>query len=440
MRLREGLEIGARHHLYIGGCDTVALAEEYGTPLYVVDEQYLRGMCRAFVDSVNAYAPGGRVSYASKAFCTMAMCRIVEQERMGLDVVSGGELYTAKQAGFPMDRVTMHGNSKTPDEVRLAISLDVAHIVVDSLSEIAMLQQLAAEQGKIVKLLLRMNPGIAARTHRSVQTAVKDCKFGLDLEDGDALQAAKMIGSCENLLLDGVHVHIGSQIFEVEPYLRATDRLMEFLVLASAVCGRELEHLVIGGGFGVQYTQDDPPTVDPRNMVRRIAEEIAYQAQQHGLKMPRLGLEPGRIIIAESAVALYTVHSIKHIDGVRNYVGIDGGMMDNPRVALYGGRYEALLANRADERPVDLYAIAGRACESGDLLGMDYPLPEPKVGDILAMSVAGAYQYSMASNYNRVPFPAVVLARYSKSALIVARQRYEDIVQYDRMPSWLEMK
>lgn len=437
MPLRDGLVVGARHHLFVGGCDTVSLAEEYGTPLYVVDEQYIRSMCKAFVDAMKIYAPDGMVYYASKAFSTTAMCKIIAQEGMGLDVVSGGELYTALKAGFPMSRVTMHGNCKTPGEIRMAMELGVGHIVIDSRSEIPMLQSIAEELGQQVKVQMRMNPGIDAHTHDAVKTATTDCKFGLGTDDGEGQLALKDLMGCPNLVLTGIHVHIGSQIFDFEPYLEAVDKLTDFIMLATAITGHEITELVIGGGFGVHYTDDDPPTIDPFDAVRVIAEATEQFAKRKGIKRPKLVLEPGRIIVAESCVMLYTVSSVKHIAGIRTYVGIDGGMMDNPRVALYGGKYEALLANRADAKPDGVYAIAGRACESGDILGTDFKLPQPQVGDILAMPTAGAYQYAMASNYNRVPVPAVVMVRYGKSAVIVERQRYDDLVQYDRVPTWL---
>ena len=437
MTLREGLVVGAKDHLYIGGCDAVSLAQEFGTPLYVVDELYLRGMCKAFVSAMKHYAPDGMVYYASKAFSCTAMCRIALQEGMGLDVVSGGELYTALKAGFPMNRVTLHGNCKTPGEVRMAMELGVGHIVVDSHSEISMIQEIAASLDKQVKVQLRLNPGIATNTHKAVQTATTDCKFGLGIDDGEALRGVKMIAGCKNLTLTGVHVHLGSQIFDLAPYKKAVERLTDFMMFCLPLLGTELTELVIGGGFGVHYTENDPPTLEPREVVRVIAEEVRRQADRKGMHVPQLILEPGRIIVAEAGVMLYTVSSIKRIPGVRTYIGVDGGMADNPRVALYGGKYEALLANRAKEKVTDTYALAGRACETGDVFGYDFRLPPPEVGDILAMPTAGAYQYSMASNYNRVPIPAVVLTHYGKAAPIVERQRYEDITQYDRIPNWL---
>lgn len=438
MALRDGLMVGALHHLFIGGCDAVSLAEEYGTPLYVLDELYIREMCRTFMSAMNTYAPGGMVHYASKAFSSVALCKIIAQEGLGLDVVSGGELITALEAGVPMERVTLHGNSKTAEEVYMAMQHGVGNIVIDNRSEIPMLQAIAAELDIVVKVQLRMNPGIDAHTHKSVLTATTDCKFGMGIDDGEAQQAVVMLQRCPNLLLTGVHIHIGSQIFDLEPYLQAVDRLTDFMMLATAVYGKALSDLIVGGGFGVRYTGDDPPTVNPHEVIRILSRAIQDETEKKGLPLPRLVLEPGRIIVAEAGVALYRVCSIKHIANSRTYIGIDGGMTDNPRYALYGSKYEALLANRADVAPVGEYAIAGRACESGDVLGYDFLLPEPSIGDIIAVPTAGAYQYSMASNYNRVPFPAVVLARYGKSAPIVRRQRYEEVMQYDQVPSWLK--
>ncbi|MCL1964072.1 MAG: diaminopimelate decarboxylase [Firmicutes bacterium] len=436
MLLRDGLVVGAKGHLFIGGCDAVELANEYGTPLYVMDEIYLRGMCKAFISAMKRCAPEGMVFYASKAFLCTAMCKIIRGEGMGLDVVSGGELYTALKAGFPMDRVTFHGNCKTQGEIRMAVEVGVGRVVVDNHSEIPFLQEIAQSLDKRVNVLIRLNPGISVDSHEAVRTGAADSKFGLGIDDGEALIAVKMIAGCANLSLTGVHTHIGSQIFDMAPYKKAVDRLTDFMTLASVVTGAELHELVIGGGFGVRYTREDPPTMDPEEVVMTIARETERQAARKGMRVPRLILEPGRIIVAEAGVMLYTVGSIKEIAGVRTYVGVDGGMADNPRVELYGAKYEALLANRAGEKAAGTYAVAGRSCET-DVLGYDFKLPPPKVGDILAVPTAGAYQYAMASNYNRVPVPAVVMAHYGKSGLIVARQRYEDIAQYDRVPSWL---
>jgi len=436
MELREGLFIGARDHLYIGGCDAVALAQEFGTPLYVLDEMYLRSICKAFVGAMNAYAPGGIVRYASKAFCAMAMCRIAQQEGMGLDVVSGGELYTAYKAGFPMDRVALHGNCKTPHELTMAIDLGVSDIIIDGKNEIELIDSIAGQFSRRVNVQIRVNPDIDVKTHPSVHTSGSDSKFGLGIDNGEALSAVKMILACRNLRLTGVHTHLGSQIFSLDPYLKAVDRLTDFMVLSAAVTGAQMTELTIGGGFGVRYTEDDPESMRPDAAVRAIAQEVERQAGRKGLSVPRLILEPGRIIVAEAGVMLYTVSGVKRIPGVCGYAMIDGGMMDNPRPALYDARYRALLANRGRDRPAERLRIAGRACEDGDTFG-EYSLPSPEPGDILAMLTAGAYQYAMASRYNRVPVPAVVMAHFGKAEPIVERERYDDIVRLDRIPNWL---
>lgn len=436
MELREGLVIGARNHLFIGGCDTVELAKEFGTPLYALDENHLRGMCRAFVGAMKTYAPGGTVRYASKAFCSMAMCRIVQQENMCLDVVSGGELYTALKAGFPMNRVTLHGNSKTPHEMHMAIDLGVENFVIDGRDEIALLNTIATTLGKRVNVQLRVNPSIEAGGHKAVKTAAADSKFGLGIDDGEALSAVRLIATMDHLTLTGIHVHLGSQIFDVTPYEQAIDRLTDFMVLCAAFGGAPMHELIVGGGFGVRYTDEDPETVDPNAIVRRLAEVLSSLSRRKGLPVPNLVIEPGRIIVAEAGVALYTVAGVKHVPGIRSFVAIDGGMADNPRPALYGSKYRALLANRGNEPALDRYTIAGRTCESGDVFG-EYALPRPEVGDLLAMRTAGAYQFSMASRYNRVPAPAVVLCRYGKAEPIVMRETYDDIVRNDRIPGWL---
>ena len=437
MNLRDGLFIGSNNHLYIGGCDTVELAGRYGTPLYVLDEVAIRNMCRAFVSAMETYAPGGMVCYASKAFSSTAIAKIVSQEGMGLDVVSGGELYTAIKAGVPAEHVTLHGSSKTPYEMEMAVDCGVGRVVIDNQSEIAQLQQIALQMDKKVRVCIRINPGIEVNTHQYVKTAVVDSKFGLGVDDGEALQAAKNISRCPNLILCGVHTHLGSQIFELNPYMRAVDRLTDFMALASAITGVELGELILGGGFGVQYTIADPVTMNPKEIVKTLANETARQAGRKGIRLPRLILEPGRIIIAEAGITLYTVTGIKAIPGIRTYLNVDGSMADNPRPALYGSRYEVLLANRAGDAPGNTYAIAGHACEMGDIFGFEYQLPHPEAGEILAMLNTGAYHYSMASHYNRLPVPAVILTRYGKAEPIVIRETYDDLLRYDRVPDWI---
>lgn len=439
MALRQDYVAGPRHHLFLAGCDLVALAREHGTPLYVYDERYLRAQCRAFREAIEAFAPaGGEAHYASKAFSTVAMCRIAAQEGLGLDVVSAGEMYTARSAGFPMNRVTLHGNAKTREEMELALDWGIGRYIVDNLTEIEPLQRLAEERGRKIGVIIRLNPGIDAHTHEAVQTARTDCKFGLGISDGEALNALKKIARCPNLELFGLHTHIGSQIFEIAPFLQAVDCLTDFAVLASVVTGLPIRELIVGGGFGVRYTEKDPPSLDPRESVHRIARELDKQCARKGIAAPKLIVEPGRAIVAEAGAALYTVCATKEIPGVRKYVSLDGGMTDNPRVALYGARYQAVAANRADERPAEIVALAGCACESDDVFGYDFVLPRLEVGDIVMIPTSGAYHYSMASNYNRVPFPKVLLLRNGQAETIVERQRVEEITRYDRLPGHLK--
>ena len=440
MLLRDGLLIGAHQHLYIGGCDTVILAREYGTPLYVYDEMYFRNQCRQFVSAIRKYTDSGIVAYASKAMNCLAFCRIIEEEGMHLDVVSAGELYTAQIAGFPMEHVFFHGNSKTIAELKMAIDLGVGCIVLDNIQEIAALEQIAYEYGKTAKVMIRLNPGIETKTHAALRTANRSCKFGISIDTGDALAAVKQIQRCEHLHLTGFHTHLGSQLFQVEPYYEAITRLTDFMTLATVVCGQEFENISLGGGFGVRYSDDDLPTPDIDSIVRLLSERISVECQRKGLRIPSLILEPGRLIAAESCIALYTVNSIKEIANECTYINIDGGMADNPRVALYGAQYEALLANRAGERGNTKIAIAGRACESGDVLGYNFILPYPHPGDIVAFLNTGAYQYSMAGHYNRTTLPAVVLVRYGKSDLIQKRQTFEELISLDIIPDRLRKR
>ena len=436
MTLREGLSIGARRRLFVGGCDTVELANMYGTPLYVMDEASVRKNCRAFVRAMAEHAPEGSVYYASKALCVTAILRMAQQEGLGVDVVSGGELQTALQAGIPMDKVIYHGNVKTEEELAMAVRLGVGRLVVDSLDEIQPLQQAAQREGRVQSVLLRINPGVDAHTHRAVQTARTDCKFGMGIDDGEALRAIKLVLACKNLRLTGLHTHIGSQLFSMQPYVQAMDKLTDFMVLATVVIGCELEELNLGGGFGARYVdEDEPPMI--YTSIRYIAQTLRSMCSRKGMKPPRLMVEPGRSIVAEAGVALYRVHAVKRLPGVRTYVALDGSMADNPRPMLYQSPYTALLANRAGEPETETVALAGRACESGDVLMWEARLPQVQVGDIVAMLSAGAYQYSMASHTNRIPNPAMVLAYYGKSAPIVERERFEDMPRMDRMPNGL---
>ncbi|MBO8141565.1 MAG: diaminopimelate decarboxylase [Firmicutes bacterium] len=431
------VDVNEQGHMIIGGCDAVELARTYGTPLYVLDEDRVRQACRAYRDAFSRYYPRGLAVYAGKALLTTGVCRIVAQEGMGLDVVSGGELYTALAAGFPPDRIYFHGNNKSVDELRLALSEGVGRIVVDNLGELELLEALAREQGRTADILLRITPGVEAHTHTYIRTGQLDSKFGIPIAGGQGLAAARRAAESARLRLVGYHCHIGSQIFDLSSYEAAIVLMMEFLAEAQRATGVAAKELDLGGGLGIRYTAEDrPPT--PEELVRRIADVVRQEAARHGIAAPALALEPGRSIVGEAGVTLYTIGFVKRIPGVRTYAAVDGGMADNPRVALYQARYEAVVANKANQPRLETVTIAGKSCESGDVLIRDLEVPPLESGDVLAVLSTGAYNYSMASNYNRFPRPAMVLVSRGRHDLLVARETYADLIRHDRIPRWLE--
>ncbi|MCH5584270.1 diaminopimelate decarboxylase [Shimazuella sp. AN120528] len=433
MYLHGTAKINPDGNLEIGSCDTTQLVKQFGSPLYVMDETNIRNQMRRLKSACEQTSIPYRVAYASKAFNTLAMCRIVEEEGYLLDVVSGGELYTAIQAGFPAERIYFHGNNKSTEELREAINHGVKYIVVDNMVELTMLEDLASEMGKIVPILFRITPGVEAHTHNFVQTGQEDSKFGFDLSSGQANQAVQYVLGSSSLLLKGFHSHIGSQIFDADAFAVAINRLVELI----HECHKEYAFfptvLNIGGGFGIRYTEQDTP----RSIEEIIQGITAIIEKAFPERCPEIWLEPGRWIVGESGTTLYTVGTMKEIPGVRKYVAVDGGIADNPRPALYDAKYEAMLANRANEEETELVSIAGKCCESGDMLIWDVHLPPVKKGDILAISCTGAYNYSMASNYNRLPKPAVVLVQNGRAEMIVERETYADILKKDKIPSRL---
>lgn len=418
-------------HLTIGGRDTVELAQIYGTPLYVMDENEIRRACEGYRESVRRYfGEAGLVTYASKAFCCKAMCRIVEEEGLGLDVVSIGELYTAKSAGFPAEKIYFHGNNKTMEELLFAMEYGVGQIVVDNLSELDLLNTLAVTQGRRMGILLRVKPGIDAHTHDFVRTGQIDSKFGFALETGEAMEAVEKAASMEGICLKGIHCHIGSQIFDIEPFELAAEVMTGFLADIRDCIGRELEVLDLGGGFGIKYVpSQDPETCD--GYMKRVSEAIKGTCGKRGLKMPFVLFEPGRSIVGPAGITLYTVGSVKQIPNVRTYVSVDGGMVDNPRYILYQSEYEAMVANRAAQPKTSTVTLAGKCCESGDLIGEHMPLQDVCGGDIVAVLATGAYNYSMASNYNRIPRPPVVMVRDGQARVVVRRETPEDMTRND---------
>lgn len=425
------LGINEKGHLTIGGCDTVELAQTYQTPLYVMDEAKIRETCRMYRESFQKYYNGqGMPLYASKAFSCKEICRIVNEEGLGLDVVSGGELYTALQAGFPAEKIHFHGNNKTAEEIEFALDSNVGHFVADNLTELELLNRLAGEKGKKAGVLLRVKPGVDAHTHQFIRTGQIDSKFGFALETGEALAAAKEAAVLENIELRGVHCHIGSQIFDVAPFVLAAEIMIGFIRQIRDETGIELRELNLGGGFGIKYVDTDtPPLYD--SYLQSVSDAVHQKCKEYGLPVPFIFIEPGRSIVGEAGITLYHVGNVKEIPGVRTYVSIDGGMGDNPRYALYQSSYTVVAANKADLPGGKKMTVAGKCCESGDLIQENVMLPDLVPGDVLAVLSTGAYNYSMASNYNRIPRPAVVMVKDGSPRVIIRRETFEDLVKND---------
>ncbi len=443
MNTRDTLKINEKGHLEVGGADCVALAEQFGTPLYLFDEAYIRKMMGIYRDTLQAkYDGNGMVLYASKAFSCQAIYRIADEEKIGIDVVSGGELYTALKAGFPAEKIYMHGNNKLDYEIGEALDAKIGCIVADAYSEIDKIDAEAQKRGMVQRILLRINPGVEAHTHAFVQTATTDSKFGFSLQDGTAEAVTAYAMAKKNIKLEGYHCHIGSQIFEKQSFVAAVEKCICFAAAMKEKLGFEMQTLNMGGGYGIWYTDEDRqiPPEGYAEYLEALIEAVKEKSKEFGLKLPFILLEPGRSIVGEAGVTLYTVGAIKDIPGVKKYVAVDGGMFDNPRYALYESKYTPVLANRAAEPCTEIVTIAGKCCESGDLIAVNVALPEAKSGDILAILSTGAYNYSMAMNYNRNFIPPCVLVRDGKAEYIVRPQTYEDIVRNDVIPERLLKK
>lgn len=431
MYVSDHLQINEQGHLSIGGCDTVQLAEQFGTPLYVMDENQIRSNCRRYQSSFEKHYQGrGMTVYASKAFNCKAICRIIEEEGLGLDVASGGELYTAIQAGFPAERIHFHGNNKTEQEIRLALEYEIGHFIADNLTELQTIDRLAKEAGKVAHVSLRVKPGIDAHTHSFIQTGQIDSKFGFALETGEAMEAVEAALKYQNIDLKGVHCHIGSQIFESSPFVLAAEVMLQFIADIKAKTGIEIEELNLGGGFGIHYAKDDAPLPYDQYM-ELVSTSVFRKCEELNLKVPFIFIEPGRSMVGEAGITLYHIGGIKHIPDIRTYVSVDGGMTDNPRYILYQAKYTALIANKANQPAETKVTIAGKCCESGDLIQEDAMIQEPQVGDVLAVLSTGAYNYSMASNYNRNPRPAVVMVKDGNPRVVIRRESYEDLIRND---------
>lgn len=438
MRLHGTMSINAEGRLTIGGCDTAGLVAEFGTPLYVFDEELIRQNCRAYRAAfMQDERIQGEVIYASKAFMTKAMARIIQEEGLGLDVVSGGELYTALEAGFDPARIYFHGNNKSPAELEMALAAGIGYFVVDNFTELHLLNGLAGERGVKASILLRITPGVEAHTHEYIQTGQIDSKFGSAISTGQALAIVEEALQLPHIDLKGLHCHIGSQIFELESYRYTVQVMLDFLAELRSRLGFTAEILNLGGGFGIYYAEgDEPASIAAYGQL--VRESVLAGCEERELPLPRLVVEPGRSIIGPAGTTLYTVGSVKEIPGVRTYIAVDGGMGDNPRPALYQSRYSALLANKADQPAEIVVSVAGKYCESGDMLIWDLAVPRTEPGDILAVFCTGAYNYSMAMNYNRVPRPAAVLVKDGQADLIIRRESYADLVQNDVIPERLK--
>jgi len=422
--------VNAAGHLVIGGCDAFDLAKEYGTPLYIYDEQALRRQCREFVERFSNRYPDTVVCYASKAFLNRAMARLIKDEGLGLDVVSGGEIAIARSVDFPAERVYFHGNNKTPDEIADALEWDIGRIVVDNVDELRLLDELARERGAVQEILLRITPNVDPHTHEFTTTGVLDSKFGIPISTGQAEEALVEAQRMRNVSLLGLHFHLGSPIPDAAPYEAALGVVIEFAKEMKHKYDFDLVELNIGGGFPASYTLDEAyPAVAV--YADGIVTALSHLLLRNSLLPPRLTIEPGRAIAAKAGVALYTVGVLKAIPGVRKFVCIDGGMSDNIRPPLYGARYEALVANKATEPDVQTVTVAGKLCESGDILIREIQLPRVAAGDVLAVPAAGAYCVPMASNYNAIPRPAVVFVDRGASRLVRRRETFDDMIALD---------
>lgn len=423
--------------LYFDGCSTVDLAKQYGTPLYVMSEGDIEDKMREIKTCFLDKYPNTRAAYASKAFCTMAIYKICEKEGFCIDIVSGGELHTAIKAGFPAERIEFNGNNKLPQEIEEALDYGIGRFIVDGLQEVALIEAICKEKGKTANILFRVTPGVAASTHDYITTGKKDSKFGIPLDEDVFFPQVEAAIKAEHINFLGLHFHVGSQLFDNAPFLQALDIILDKVAEIKKRFDYDIKELNLGGGFGATYIDEErkPYTYFLAPMMERIEAFFT----ELGVERPAVVIEPGRSIVAEAGLSLYTIGSIKDIRDIRKYVSVDGGMTDNIRPALYQAEYEGLVANKASEPKDDKVTICGKCCESGDILIKDCMITgTAKAGDLFAMFSTGAYGFSMASNYNSNPIPAVVLVKDGKSELIVKRQSYDDMIKNQVMPEMLK--
>ena len=422
------LKIGENGNLYFANKDTVELSNKYGTPLYLADEDKIREKCRIYSTASKQYLPEGSFAlYAGKALCIKYLYKIMNEEGMGIDVVSSGEIYTAFVAGFPMERAFFHGNNKTAEDVEFAIEKGVGYFICDNVEELKLIDATAKKHGIKQNVILRLSPGIDPHTHAKISTGQVDSKFGVAIETGDAAEFTKLALSFENVSLCGFHCHVGSQIFDTAPFTDAAKIMLQFISWAKTELNYTTKFLNIGGGMGVRYTENDPE-IDYAANIKMIGDVVKSECDRLGIKTPAILQEPGRSIVADAGLTLYTVGSIKEIPQVRNYVSIDGGMTDNPRYALYEAPYTVINAGKASEKADYTCTVAGRCCESGDIIQENVKIAKPVAGDTLAILTTGAYNYSMSSNYNCIPKPPIVMLSGGKEIVAVRRQTFDDML------------
>ncbi len=431
--LCENIGVNSAGHLTFAGQDTVELAKEYSTPLYLMDENRIREKCRTYMKAMkDAFGEESHPVYAGKAACFKYIYRIMKEEGMGIDLVSPGEIYTAHSQGFPMENSFFHGNNKTDADIAYAMECGVGYFMVDNMYEIKAINNLAGKRGQVQKVILRLTPGIDPHTYSAVATGKVDSKFGIAIETGQAEDFVKEAVNLKNVKIMGYHCHVGSQVFDEEGsvYLDASDIMLSFAADMEKKYGLSMEILNMGGGYGVAYTEEDTG-VDISANIHLLAGHIKAECEKLGITMPKVLMEPGRSIVADAGMTLYSVGTLKEITGYKNYVSVDGGMTDNPRYALYGSKYTVYLAERMNDEATFRCDVVGRCCESGDIIQPDVLLPKPERGEILAVATTGAYNYSMASNYNRIPRPALVMLKNGENFLAVKRESFEDLVKND---------
>ncbi|MFC7391507.1 diaminopimelate decarboxylase [Scopulibacillus cellulosilyticus] len=429
--MRGTQEVNENGHLTIGGVDTVKLVREYGSPLYVYDIALIKEKVAEFKKAFSRREVPWQVAYASKAFSSIAMIQLINELDLSLDVVSGGELYTAVKAGFPPERIHFHGNNKTPDELKLALDEKIGTIIVDNFYELTLLDQLCAERHQTIDVLLRTTPGVEAHTHTYIMTGQEDSKFGFNLNNGSLEEAIQMTSDSPNIVLKGLHCHIGSQIFNDKSFAQAINKMFQKFDKWRKQYGFQLNVLNVGGGFGIKYSEEDEPLMIEK-FVDTIVDTVIEECNRLSMAYPEIWVEPGRILVGEAGTTLYTIGAFKDIPQTRKYISVDGGMTDNLRPALYQAKYECMVANKALAPADDTVTVAGKCCESGDILIWDAKLPKvTEPNDILAVFCTGAYGYAMANHYNRIPKPAVVFVENGSAQLVIQRETYEDLIKHE---------